>query len=63
MEKLVTTTTDPCQSLLQNYIDCVSEHTRGLSDGDDCSDQTLKYKTCRQKEKEKLRSNQKHTSE
>lgn len=43
--------TDPCIALLTKYTDCVSLHTKGLSDGDDCGAEATLYKNCRKSQK------------
>ena len=42
---------DPCKVFLDKYIDCVAQHTKGLSDGDDCNPETIAYKNCRKSTK------------
>jgi hypothetical protein len=42
---------DPCLALLDQYTACVAEHTKGLSEGDDCSKEGKAYKDCRKQEK------------
>lgn len=38
---------DPCQNALDSYLRCVDSHTDGLTEGDDCKDETKVYKQCR----------------
>ena len=38
---------DPCESAMQAYLTCVESHKNGLTEGDDCSDEGIKYKECR----------------
>jgi len=48
---------DPCRELLTRYTDCVSSHTKGLSEGDDCGAEATAYKECRRKDKEQKLKN------
>ena len=43
---------DPCQAEMEHYLNCVSRHENGLSDGDDCNQETKLYKICRQRLKQ-----------
>ena len=44
---------DPCLNFLEAYTNCVSEHTKGLSEGDDCGKEAKTYKDCRKEQKAK----------
>ena len=54
---------DPCQPYMEAYLTCVKSHERGLSEGADCTSETIEYKKCRtlngQKEKEKEKGKEK----
>ena len=43
---------DPCYPQLQAYLKCVDSHTDGLTEGDECHEETLRYKECRTANKE-----------
>jgi len=39
---------DPCSPLLDEYLACVSRHTRGLREGQECQEPEARvYKECR----------------
>ncbi len=38
---------DPCRPHLEAYLNCVKSHEKGLSEGADCSPETVEYKKCR----------------
>jgi hypothetical protein len=45
-------TSDPCYPQLQSYLRCVESHSKGLTEGDDCSKESTEYKNCRNASKE-----------
>jgi hypothetical protein len=40
---------DPCEIHMEKYLQCVENHPRGLSEGDECGSEAVAYKTCRSK--------------
>ena len=42
---------DRCAPLLDSYLACVESKSKGMSDGDECTEETIKYKACRAEQK------------
>ena len=42
---------DPCEVLMNTYLTCVKGKNRGLSEGDECEKEAVRYKSCRREQK------------
>ena len=50
-EKEFDDSNDPCVNHLKSYLKCVEKHENGLSEGDECLDESESYRLCRKSQK------------